>query len=672
MQWPEGHWQSSDYFSASTSFEAAQRQTDPSATPDAFGGSIPQLMMPPPPPPTLSLAQAQAQAQAHAAQCTAQGGPASMGSVEEMASALSSAYPALTPSNLEDFLRSPQIGTSKAEPQVPLTMNGLGSAVVPICVDPSLAAHATPSAPQPLAPSQLVPTAPLAGTESEDGAELSSGTYDEHPRKRPRARPAGSPSPRGVNSQLQQAIMQHQRSTRSPAGAGAPRSVIPSVATLELSSYKLCKYRKYEVRMTITRQWRTENRLSEIDILQALIGAKCCKLGTSQAVACDRCSCDQVVTLSATTQWPVRRDGSESETYLCAIQSRCTSSRDHLRSSLVLLIDNLPFPVPLTTEPFVLLARDKSGMRARGSQSDSVSFATPSAPGKKRARGHQSPDDGNTGEESEGSQPLMGIQQAPPPPQSQPQLHLTQQQQQLNDFLSPTGIRYRLPVVPGPAIKFGLDSTMMLPEASMTPAFKKEEPQQSPVPGNLPPQAQGIRADPSEWGSGTPNSCKEFLACASGAVPSIAQALIQSEGLKAFIKDGYVSQDVLKGHASSAFDSGSLSSGLQDRNADEEKSAIVIVRLLMLKMAPEAKAKFIDATNDVLHEVPGFVRQCHHDLQGGGLIVTITTYVSQQDVAACDNLFYQFVRNKIPNKPNPLNTDLMASGLLTIMAECKN
>jgi hypothetical protein len=88
---------------------------------------------------------------------------------------------------------------------------------------------------------------------------------------------------------------------------------------LELSSNKLCKYRKYEVSLTVNRGWRVKNGLSEVDLLQALLGAKCCRLGSGTPAMCEKCAADKVVTLTATTQWPVRRDATDAETYVCAI-----------------------------------------------------------------------------------------------------------------------------------------------------------------------------------------------------------------------------------------------------------------------------------------------------------------------------------------------------------------
>eukprot|EP00727_Mastigamoeba_balamuthi_P012793 m51a1_g8136 hypothetical protein (882) ;mRNA; r:10821-13961 len=881
MQWPEGHWQSADYFSAPFDQSAHSARAGSSggenAPPTPADGVFAAPHMTPagmaPPMGTPHAGHAGAMHHGGGGITPMSLGPLStpslgrpltpaMGSlVEEYPVALNPGamygQSALTPPNFEDLLRSPSfVKNEPPPPQVPLTMSAMASGAS-IGVDPSIA-HATPIN-MTMAPAhQIVPPQPLQADEEEfppaapqrsgapgaggpqgydyeeqpapnageggaeedeaggdEGAAEDDGDYEEQQNKAasrpPRSTGRRASSGPQVNMRLTKQIA-NRAARNSPAGAGIPRSVIPSVATLELSSYKLCKYRKYEVRMSIQRTWRQDNGLSEIDILQALIGSKCCKLGTSQPVSCDRCACDQVVTLSATTQWPVRRDGSETETYLCAIQSKCTSSRDHLRSSLVLLIDNLPFPVPLTTEPFVLLARDKSGMRARGSggprgEYDDASPQEPppggvrGGPGaaaaqqkaarRSRAAGEHKE---HRDEQTSRNRRRTGLEDAsvvaPPPAQMSDespaapsasaaavapllpplpggaqqlqQLQQLQQQQQQQQpgtagsspsstIVSPSGmsLKCRQPVVTGPAIKFGVDLTTLLPEASVATALKREKEEPGSAPGagapgggqqgatgtpnqsvqiKQSPSVQPLNApvggctDPTDWGSGMPSSCQEFVTCASAAVPQIARALIQSEGLRAFLKEGQVSQEQLqeaREHSLEASQEGcsatpaapapdptsaacaaAAAAGLgeifggppagsaaptpqqgifglvpgqqQQQQADGGQPVpTVVVRLLQLKCGTDAQERIVGESRSLLQGMPGFVKQCHHDL-GSGLYVTISTYCSAQDVATCDSVLGQFLRNKLPGRPNPLATDLISSGLMAVMAECRN
>jgi len=128
---------------------------------------------------------------------------------------------------------------------------------------------------------------------------------------------------------------------------------------LELSS-KVFKFRKHDVSLRIRKSWRLAHNLSEPDVFSALLSARCCLLGSDTEASCKRCKCSPVVVLSATSQHPSYDAETDTESYQCAIQSRCTSSRDHLKSSLVLVIDRLPLPNFITSGPFVLYARDKT------------------------------------------------------------------------------------------------------------------------------------------------------------------------------------------------------------------------------------------------------------------------------------------------------------------------
>lgn len=53
-----------------------------------------------------------------------------------------------------------------------------------------------------------------------------------------------------------------------------------SWARIELSTNKLYKYRKYDVRLLVKKIMRIRSGVSEIDILKSLLSAKCCCEGT--------------------------------------------------------------------------------------------------------------------------------------------------------------------------------------------------------------------------------------------------------------------------------------------------------------------------------------------------------------------------------------------------------
>lgn len=128
---------------------------------------------------------------------------------------------------------------------------------------------------------------------------------------------------------------------------------------LAVSAPKLCKFRKYQVELTVGRAWRVHAQLTEAAVFSALLAAKCCRSGTTVPVGCPRCKCQPVVVLTPVAQRPVHNPATDEETYTCTVQSKCSSSRDHLKSALVLVVNTLPAMGEVVSDTFVLLARDK-------------------------------------------------------------------------------------------------------------------------------------------------------------------------------------------------------------------------------------------------------------------------------------------------------------------------
>ena len=151
---------------------------------------------------------------------------------------------------------------------------------------------------------------------------------------------------------------------------------------LRMSSAKLCKFRKYTLELVVAREDRIKAGLTESAVFAAVLHAKCCRSGTTTVANCAKCRCQPVVTLTSATQW-ARHDGADNEVYACIVQSKCSSSRDHLKSPLVLRVDTIPTLGVLETEPFVLLARDKGKNKNRRDQSLDAVAAAVAAPEKR-------------------------------------------------------------------------------------------------------------------------------------------------------------------------------------------------------------------------------------------------------------------------------------------------
>lgn len=141
----------------------------------------------------------------------------------------------------------------------------------------------------------------------------------------------------------------------------------PRAFRLALSAQKLCKFRKYQVVLTVARAWRVQAQLTEAAVYSALLAAKCCRSGTTVPVGCARCKCQPVVVLTPAAQRPAHNPATDEEAYTCTVQSKCSSSRDHLKSALVLVVNTLPAMGEVVSDTFVLLARDKGRIRKQAS-----------------------------------------------------------------------------------------------------------------------------------------------------------------------------------------------------------------------------------------------------------------------------------------------------------------
>jgi len=201
---------------------------------------------------------------------------------------------------------------------------------------------------------------------------------------------------------------------------------------LRLSAAKLCKFRKYTVELTLKRSLRLSADIAEAIIFTAILNAKCCRDGSDVAVTCPRCGCQRVVNVSATAQWPIYNEATDEETYTCTVQSKCSSSRDHLKSLLVLRIDSLP-PIlgEIVSDPFVLLARDKGkGKRELAAERALALGETP----KKRKK--------LSADDQEATQALRDMQNSPTRLAPQPAVFVLQSMPNLTPanfpLLSPT------------------------------------------------------------------------------------------------------------------------------------------------------------------------------------------------------------------------------------------
>eukprot|EP00727_Mastigamoeba_balamuthi_P001592 m51a1_g1143 hypothetical protein (303) ;mRNA; r:260194-261246 len=141
---------------------------------------------------------------------------------------------------------------------------------------------------------------------------------------------------------------------------------------LSLSSTVLHRHRSFTAELLVPVTWRLARGLTPADVLRALLGARTCRSGSLDPVACPKCG--PVVEICH--PHPEREGIPEGlESYGAQVRSRCTSSWNHLKCrSLVLAAELVPGLVVLS-EPFSVHHRDSAA------SSSSRALQTQSPPG---------------------------------------------------------------------------------------------------------------------------------------------------------------------------------------------------------------------------------------------------------------------------------------------------
>ena len=151
----------------------------------------------------------------------------------------------------------------------------------------------------------------------------------------------------------------------SPSLEGnVPVKALP-LAQLTVSTLKIFKFRTFSVFLELNSAYVRKQRLTPEDILKAGLSAKCCKESTPgvDIFCCPVCnSKKRVIDLSVSNQQvfgPRKTDyGTEIYTF-DTCKTNCSSSRDHHKSNICIVIDSLPGAGTIVSPPLVLQAREK-------------------------------------------------------------------------------------------------------------------------------------------------------------------------------------------------------------------------------------------------------------------------------------------------------------------------
>eukprot|EP00727_Mastigamoeba_balamuthi_P004390 m51a1_g1395 hypothetical protein (318) ;mRNA; f:482633-484084 len=127
---------------------------------------------------------------------------------------------------------------------------------------------------------------------------------------------------------------------------------------LSLSSRVLHRYRAFTALLLLRTRWRTDRRLSQAEVAAALLGARCCRPGTLVAVECRACEGVLDVYESEEEQERLRRElPAGIELYAVGVRTRCTSSRKHVGSAMLVLAAELLPGTVVVSERFAIYAR---------------------------------------------------------------------------------------------------------------------------------------------------------------------------------------------------------------------------------------------------------------------------------------------------------------------------
>eukprot|EP00727_Mastigamoeba_balamuthi_P004247 m51a1_g1382 hypothetical protein (304) ;mRNA; f:452085-453129 len=136
---------------------------------------------------------------------------------------------------------------------------------------------------------------------------------------------------------------------------------------LSLSARVLFHHRTFTALLLLRTGWRAERRLSQRDVSTALLSARCCRPDTLATVNCTSCGVPSGIELYAVT-----------------VRPRCTSSRKHVGSTMLVLATDLAPGFVVVSARFAIYARHAARHVRRAPQIDEVDtrLAAPKSPAR--------------------------------------------------------------------------------------------------------------------------------------------------------------------------------------------------------------------------------------------------------------------------------------------------
>eukprot|EP00727_Mastigamoeba_balamuthi_P004258 m51a1_g1383 hypothetical protein (313) ;mRNA; f:453459-454493 len=150
---------------------------------------------------------------------------------------------------------------------------------------------------------------------------------------------------------------------------------------LGLNARVLHRYRSFTALLLMRTRWRTERRLSQADAATALLKARCRVPGTLATAECRLCGGVLNVSENVAEQENLRRGlPHDIELYAATLRTRCTSSRKHVGSTMLVLAADLAPGFTVVSDRFAIYARHAARHVAGAKQGGGGATAEQSSP----------------------------------------------------------------------------------------------------------------------------------------------------------------------------------------------------------------------------------------------------------------------------------------------------
>ncbi|KAH3732035.1 hypothetical protein Pelo_17133 [Pelomyxa schiedti] len=222
---------------------------------------------------------------------------------------------------------------------------------------------------------------------------------------------SGVPAPTSLFRRHQQQPEAHRTPLASPIGLltplttpigtpvshGGPTSLLSPLSSndenksmfrcrIELETDVLYKFRQYKMTVVVCRMWRVRSCVTSTDIARRVIAGSWLKYGSFESANCAKCCQNglppldiKLISLPDADLHERCDDPNVTDILQFELTTRCTSSREHLRAQVVLLVTGINEAPPFTSKPISLRARNHKPSASRNpKKSTQTGLPTPS------------------------------------------------------------------------------------------------------------------------------------------------------------------------------------------------------------------------------------------------------------------------------------------------------